>query len=155
MYIWFTVCHVWLFVDPGPNIPHWTIDRFTVTLSSKRPLTYIWHSPCWPHWHVVFPDRGTHTVASYQVSLFFFYLQVLSQRTLCLNHLKKEVAMQHGEGRGGRNPPLLLRMLLIKNCPFRYQYLYGKLAPKGNVCVKWNSVRYFFANESGFIHWKN
>lgn len=43
VYIWFTVCHVWLFVDPGPNIPHWTIDRFTVTLSSKRPLTTDLH----------------------------------------------------------------------------------------------------------------
>lgn len=107
VYIWFTVCHVWLFVDPGPNIPHWTIDRFTVTLSSKRPLTTDLHLTLallasltrrlpWP-W-----DPHSSQLPG---KFVFFYLQVLSQRTLCLNHLKKEVVMQHGEGRGGWNPP--------------------------------------------------
>lgn len=37
-YLQFALCHVWLVFD-WPYIPYWTIDRFTVTLSSKRPLT--------------------------------------------------------------------------------------------------------------------
>lgn len=125
-----------------PYIPYWTIDRFTVTLSSKRPLTTDLYLTLallvsrtrrlpWP-W-------DAHSRQLQGKVVVFFYLQVLSQRKFCIYHLKTEVAVQRGKGRGGWTHPSL------------EFYWLGIVLLDNNICVgNWHRKVVYVLNEIQF-----